>query len=93
MYHLVYTKTFSKGLKKIHSSVGGKKIIAEVRSFLNILSKGNKIEERYKDHQLNGDLKNYRECHIRGDVLLVYKKEEDNLIIHLIEIGSHSYLF
>lgn len=61
--------------------------------FLDILVSGKKIPENYKDHQLKGELKEYRECHIRGDVLIVYKKEGKLLIITLINIGSHSYLF
>jgi mRNA interferase YafQ len=93
MYRIIYTKNFSKSLKKINSSVGGKKIIKELELFLNILVLGKKIPENYKDHQLQGDLSEYRECHIRGDVLVVYKKEEGLLILTLIDIGSHSYLF
>ena len=60
---------------------------------LDILISAKKIPENYKDHQLQGDLKEYRECHVRGDVLIVYKKEERLLILTLIDIGSHSYLF
>lgn len=93
MYRLIYSKNFSKSLKKINSSVGGKKIVQELEVFLDILVLGKNIPENYKDHQLHGDLSEYRECHIRGDVLVVYKKEEGLLIITLIDIGSHSYLF
>lgn len=93
MYRLTYSKDFSKSLKKINSGVGGKKIVQELEVFLDILVSGKKIPENYKDHQLQGELKGYRECHIRGDVLIVYKKEEKLLIITLINIGSHSYLF
>ena len=93
MYRLTYSKDFSKSLKKINSGVGGKKIVQELEVFLDILVSGKKIPENYKDHQLHGDLNEYRECHIRGDVLIVYKKEEKLLIITLINIGSYSYLF
>lgn len=93
MYRLTYSKGFSKSLKKINSAVGGKKIVQELEVFLDILVSGKKIPENYKDHQLHGDLSEYRECHIRGDILIVYKKEEKLLIITLINIGSHSYLF
>lgn len=93
MYRLKYSKKFSKSLRKISNSVGGKKILQEVETFLQILEQGNKIPESYKDHQLHGDYREYRECHIRGDVLIVYRKEEDIVFITLIDIGSHSYLF
>ena len=35
-----------------------------------------KLEPKYKDHQLKGELKEYRECHIEPDWLLVYMKKE-----------------
>jgi mRNA interferase YafQ len=44
-----------------------------------------------KDHQLKGTLKEYRELHISGDVLLIYKIDETQL--HLIRLGTHSQLF
>lgn len=47
--------------------------------------------EKYKDHQLKGELKDFRECHIKPDLLLIYKIEDD--ILKLIDIGSHSELF
>lgn len=93
MYKLVYTKGFSKSLRKISCGVGGKKIVKELTVLLDVLISGKKISENYKDHQLQGELKEYRECHIRGDILIVYKKEEGLLIITLVDIGSHSYLF
>ncbi len=93
MYHIVYAKGFSKSLRKISSSVGGKKVIQELTVLLDVLISGKKMPENYRDHQLQGGLKEYRECHIRGDVLVVYKKEESLLIITLIDIGSHSHLF
>lgn len=49
------------------------------------------LDEKYKDHQLKGKWKDYRECHIKPDLLLVYKINGD--ILELIDIGSHSELF
>ena len=40
-----------------------------------------------------GELFGYRECHIKGDLLLIYKIEKENLILILVDIGSHSQLF
>ena len=51
------------------------------------------LEVKYGDHQLKGKLSNKRECHIYPDVLLVYEIVEDNLILILVNIGSHSELF
>jgi mRNA interferase YafQ len=57
------------------------------------IAKGETLEARYKDHELKGEWKGYRECHIRPDVLLVYQIQDDVLILLLVDIGSHAQLF
>jgi len=47
---------------------------------------------KYKDHSLTGNWKNYRECHIKPDLLLIYRKIDLD-ILSLVRIGSHSELF
>ena len=47
--------------------------------------------EKYKDHQLIGQMKAYSECHIKSDLLLVCMIEDETL--KLVDIGSHSELF
>lgn len=49
------------------------------------------LAEKYCDHQLKGDLDDYRECHVKPDLLLVYAIRDDKL--HLARLGSHSELF
>ncbi|MCL2087117.1 MAG: type II toxin-antitoxin system YafQ family toxin [Oscillospiraceae bacterium] len=52
------------------------------------------LPENWKDHQLKGDKKRFRECHIdgAGDWLLVYEKREKELILYLYGTGSHTDL-
>ena len=52
-----------------------------------------KLDEKLKDHKLHGELSNYRECHIKSNLLLIYKKDDQNLILLLVNIGSHDDLF
>ncbi|MBX2670484.1 type II toxin-antitoxin system YafQ family toxin, partial [Campylobacter jejuni] len=42
---------------------------------------------------LKGNYIGFRECHIQQDLLLVYQKQDDKLILYLLRIGSHSELF
>ena len=49
------------------------------------------LETKYKDHQLKGNMKEFRECHIKPDLLLVYGIINDAL--ELVNIGSHSEVF
>ena len=60
---------------------------------VNMLANGQQLEPKYKDHRLHGKYKEYRECHIENDWLLIYKIEDDKLILTLTDTGSHSDLF
>lgn len=46
---------------------------------LNLLASGNPLPQKYKDHQLTGNLNDFRECHIESDWLLMYQIFEKNL--------------
>jgi len=50
------------------------------------------LPEKNRDHALTGDWKGFRECHVTPDWLLVYKKENDVLVLTLTRVGSHSDL-
>ena len=50
------------------------------------------LPDKNRDHALTGDWNGYRECHITSDWLLVYKKEEDVLVLTLTRSGTHSDL-
>ena len=58
----------------------------------NALMNGKAMKEKYCDHDLKGNWKGHRECHIKPDLLLIYKKRDDG-IIQLVRIGSHSELY
>jgi len=50
------------------------------------------LPDKNRDHALTGDWLGFRECHISPDWLLIYKKEEDILVLTLTRLGSHSDL-
>lgn len=50
------------------------------------------LPEKYLDHSLSGNWDGYRECHIKPDLLLIYKKP-DKHTLRLARLGSHSELF
>ena len=64
------------------------------RSFivvLKLLLKNKPLDEKYKDHALTGDWSDHRDCHIKPDLVLIYRKPVKN-ILQLVRIGSHSEL-
>jgi len=58
-----------------------------------LLAKGEALPPKYRDHQLKGRLSVFRECHIKGDWLLIYRIIEDKLVLSLHSTGSHADLF
>ena len=50
------------------------------------------LPEKYRDHSLIGDWDGYRECHVKPDLLLIYKMSDENTL-RLARLGSHSELF
>lgn len=52
-----------------------------------------KLDDKYRDHSLVGEYKDFRECHIEPDWLLIYYVENNTLTLVLARLGSHSDLF
>lgn len=57
------------------------------------LALGEALPEKNRDHALSGNWNGYRECHILPDWLLIYKLEDNVLILTLARTGTHSNLF
>lgn len=64
-----------------------------LKDIVTKLANGETLEEKYYDHALSGDWIGHRECHILPDWLLVYRIENDVLILTLTRTGTHSDLF
>lgn len=93
MYLITRIKDFERSFRRIRRSGKFKKQAkASLMEAIDILASGRKLPQVYKDHQLDGELKYYRECHIKGDLLLVYQIRKSELLLVLVDIGTHSYL-
>lgn len=96
-YEVQYSKEFRKGLKKLKND---KNSLNLVRNIIKKLANNEILESKYKDHKLIVKYAGFRECHIKPDLLLIYKKENNAssgqlpaLILVCIAIGSHRDLF
>jgi mRNA interferase YafQ len=67
------------------------KDLSKLRELILLLTEGNPLPPRYKDHPLSGDWKHYRDSHIEPDWLLLYKIDGKELF--LVRTGSHADLF
>ena len=87
-YRLFKTNQFKRSYKK--QKLSDNEELSYIDVVYNLLC-ANKLAEKYQDHQLKGSLKNFRECHIKPDLLLVYMIDDD--VLKLVDIGSHCELF
>ena len=62
-------------------------------NIIRSLSRGETLPEKNRDHALTGDWVGHRECHILPDWLLVYRIEDDVLVLTLARTGTYSDLF
>jgi len=90
MFVLKYSNSFKKDLKLYQYN---KVLLLELVKVLDILIRGKNLPSKNTNHRLTGEFKDCFECHIRPDVLLIYKIEKLEITILLLRIGSHSELF
>lgn len=90
MLTIKYETTFKKDFKRIVKRGYNIRLLEEV---IEILSNGETLPEKYKDHNLIGNYSDCRECHITPDWLLIYKVNGEELILYLTRTGTHSDLF
>ena len=89
-FEIVWTTQFKKDYKlamKRHLDIN---LLDEV---IRKLSNGEQLPEKNRDHALTGNFVGHRECHIQPDWLLIYRIENDLLVLTLTRTGTHSDLF
>ncbi len=89
-YEIRFTAQFKKDLKL------AKKQGKDVEKLFEVVEKlacGEKLDPKYRDHELTGNYRGCRECHIDPDWLLIYEVIGDILVLMLYRLGSHSELF
>lgn len=89
-YKIKFTARFKKDLKLVKKQ--GKNI-DKLFDIVERIARDEVLDEKYRDHSLNGNYKGARECHIEPDFLLIYEKIDDVLVLSLARVGSHSDLF
>ena len=90
-YNLRITNSFKKHLKQVAKRNIDN--VKKIRDVVNLLQKGESLDARFKDHALVGNWIGHRECHVLPDLLLIYKIEENILILELVDTGTHSDLY
>ncbi len=89
MHSLEYSTQFKKDFKKVTKLPIPD--IVEVGRIISKLQRDEPLEDKHVDHALTGNWHGFRDCHIKPDLVLIYRVENGTL--QLARIGSHSELF
>jgi mRNA interferase YafQ len=87
-----FTSRFKKDFKRAQLSAQGKSLQAELQPVIELLIADSPLPIKNRDHALRGEWQGFRDCHIRPDLVLIYRKYEPSML-ELSRIGSHSELF
>ncbi len=88
-YDLAVTAQFRKDYKLAKKRGLKMEALAEI---VTLLAKGEALPEKNRDHSLSGNWIGHRECHVLPDWLLIYRIEENVLVLTLTRTGTHSDL-
>ena len=89
---IISKNSFKRDFKKVHKQgLISDNDILEIEKIINCIANGEQLEPKYKDHALVGDYEGFRDCHIKPNVLLIYKIDEKS--VHLARIGRHQDIF
>jgi mRNA interferase YafQ len=92
MRTIEWTSAFKRDYRRALANPRHRDLAPLLEQIVTELSNDVALAERYRDHALAGDYTKHRECHLKPDLLLIYKKPDDSTL-RLVRIGSHSELF
>jgi mRNA interferase YafQ len=85
------TGQFKRDYKREAKGAYKKTLAEDLIAALQLLAADSKLPAHYADHSLIGEWKDHRDCHIKPDLVLIYRKPDD-LTLQLVRLGSHSEL-
>lgn len=91
MRTIEWTSQFKRDYKRESKGQYRTTLNDDLFPIVDLLADDRLLEPRYRDHPLSGDWKNYRDCHIKPDLILIYQKPNYE-ILRLVRLGSHSEL-
>ena len=90
IYKLQQTTQFKKDCKLMRKRGYN---LEDLQTVVELLQAGQPLPEKHRDHELVGNLRGFRECHITPDWLLIYFIQQDRLVLVCARTGTHSDLF
>lgn len=90
MYEIEFSNRYKKSYKLAIKRGLDVNLLNDV---VKTLAEGKKLDNKYKDHGLDGEFKGFRECHIQPNWLLIYRIINTTCVLYLLDTGSHTDLF
>jgi mRNA interferase YafQ len=85
------TGAFRRDYKRVKTTPKHRGIENDLALVLGLLIDDKPLPSKYCDHPLSGNWKDHRDCHVKPDLLLIYRKPDDDTL-QLVRLGSHSEL-
>jgi mRNA interferase YafQ len=91
MLYIAYTGQFKRDYKREKAGRHAKDLDVLLKAVTDLLCAGAELPAANKDHALKGKWTGSRDCHLKPDLVLIYR--ETDTAIELVRVGSHSELF
>ncbi|RML44797.1 Toxin [Pseudomonas savastanoi pv. glycinea] len=85
------TSQFKRDYKREAKGQHRQTLAIDFMAIITTLANDQPLAEKHRDHALTGDWKDHRDCHVKPDLVLIYRKS-DNAVLQLVRLGSHSQL-
>ena len=85
------TSAFKRDYKREYKGKHRKTLEGDLIGVIALLATDEPLPQRHHDHPLAGEWKDHRDCHVRPDLVLIYRKP-DSEALDLVRLGSHSEL-
>lgn len=89
---ITIAKTYIRDVRRCRQGRHKAAVEGDLEDVVAMLAGNMPLDPKYRDHPLGGNLKGFRECHIKPDLLLMYALP-DTETLHLVRLGPHSDLF
>ena len=91
MRRIERTKAFKRDFQRALATPKHRDLDNLLPAILTLLATDTPLPEKYVDHPLRGEWKDFRDCHVKPDLLLIYRKSGGD-VLQLVRLGSHSEL-
>jgi len=92
MRGIEWTTAFRRDYKRARAAPRHRDVEVLLPEIVGLLAENQPLAAKHRDHALAGNWKEHRECHLKPDLLLIYRRPDKDTL-RLVRMGSHSELF